>query len=114
MKPQELREQLNERVRNKAAQIIKKKAEEFQTYLKYEITIANMEFAFRSGNHGSDYKYLSDKYSDNIVISQPDVGQSKVQVSVTIPQYVFATATEYELEMLKQYVIPNAIKRLNQ
>lgn len=112
MNADELRKQLINRVHQKAESILENRAQQLKALLKYEIAVMNTELALRSKDHGYDFKFLSDSYADNIVLSPVETQQGSVSMRVTIPQHAYKDASEEEVAFFKQFVLANALTKL--
>lgn len=112
MNADELRKQLLNRVQEKAEQIIEERAKQLKALLKYEIAVTNTELAMRSDAHGYDFKFLSDSYANNIVLSPIISEQGSVNMTVTIPRHAYKDASDGEVAFFKEFVLANAITKL--
>lgn len=113
MKVNDLRERLMQQIYDKAEKIVEQKAKALKALLRYEIGVMNTELAMRSKDHGYDFKFLSNSYADNIVITPATSQDGTVTVSVTIPKHAYKDATDSEVEFFKTFVLANALKKLS-
>jgi len=93
MNANELRDRLMQRVYEKAERIIEERAQTLKALLKYEIAVMNTELAMRSRDHGYDFKFISDSYADNIVLSPVVTNNGSVSMNVTIPRHAYKDAS---------------------
>lgn len=112
MNADELRKQLTDRVYQTAERVIQERAQQLKALLKYEIAVTNTELAMRSKDHGYDFKFLSDSYANNIVLSPVETQSGSVSMKVTIPHHAIKDASEEEVSFFKQFVLANALTKL--
>lgn len=112
MNANDLRSRLMQRIYEKAERIIEERARTLQALLKYEIAVVNTELAMRSSDHGYDFKFLSDSYADNIVLSPLETDSGSVTMRVTIPNHAYKDASADEVAFFKEYVLANALQKL--
>ena len=112
MNTSDLRNRLMEQVYKKAEYIIEERAKTLQALLKYEIAVINTELAMRSNQHGYDFKFLSDSYANNIVLSPIQTDSGSVSIRVTIPNHAYKDASNDEVAFFKEYVLANALQKL--
>lgn len=112
MSTSDLRNRLMEQVYKKAEYIIEERAKTLQALLKYEIAVINTELAMRSNQHGYDFKFLSDSYANNIVLSPIQTDSGSVSIRVTIPNHAYKDASNDEVAFFKEYVLANALQKL--
>lgn len=112
MNADELRKQLTDRVYQTAERVIEEQAQQLKALLKYEIAVTNTELAMRSKDHGYDFKFLSDSYANNIVLSPIETQHGSVNMRVTIPHHAIKDASADEIAFFKQFVLANALTKL--
>lgn len=112
MNADDLKTRLMNTVFQRAETIITNRALTLKALLKYEIAVTNTELALYSNDHGYDFKFLSDSYADNVVISPVQTSSNAVSLRVTIPQYAFKNASDKEISFFKEYVLANALRKL--
>lgn len=112
MSTSDLRNRLMEQVYKKAEYIIEERAKTLQELLKYEIAVINTELAMRSNQHGYDFKFLSDSYANNIVLSPIQTDSGSVSIRVTIPNHAYKDDSNDEVAFFKEYVLANALQKL--
>lgn len=108
-----VRHELIKKVRNLSKHIIEDQAKQLKSYIQYEIAVVNTELAMSSKEHGYDFKFISNDYADQIIISNA-VGteEGKISLRVSIPMRAFDDASEDEVLFFKTYILTNAITRL--
>lgn len=112
MSTNDLRNRLMEQVYKKAEYIIEERAKTLQALIKYEIAVINTELAMRSNQHGYDFKFLSDSYANNIILSPTQTDSGSVSIRVTIPNHAYKDASNDEVAFFKEYVLANALQKL--
>ena len=112
MNVDELKNKLLNQIYSKAENVIEERARRLKSLLKYEIAVMNTELAMRSKDHGYDFKFLSDSYADNIVLSPVETRNGQVSMSITIPQHAYKDASADEIAFFKEFVLANALTKL--
>ena len=112
MNANDLRNRLIQNVYEKAERIIEERGLRLKALLKYEIAVINTELAMRSNNHGYNFKFISDSYVDNIVLSPVYTDSTGVSMRVTIPSHAYKDASEDEVAFVKEFVLANALQKL--
>lgn len=112
MNAKELKANLTDRIMDVARQVMEQRANTLQALIKYEIAVINTELAMRSKKHGYDFKFLSDNYANNIAVGAIEAADGTLSMRITIPQYTFKDASPEEVEFFKNYVLRNAVTKL--
>lgn len=112
MNANDMQNRLIQRIYEKAERIIDERGRTLQALIKYEIAVINTELAMRSNDHGYNFKFLSDSYADNIVLSPVQTDSGSVSMRVTIPNHAYKDASEEEVAFFKEFVLTNALQKL--